>query len=74
MDSVQIDILNPKAARLLEDLADLQLIFIHKPTDDGFMSTVQKFRENAKNNPPSLKEIIEEVELVRAERYARSKK
>jgi hypothetical protein len=70
---LQIDILNPKAGKLLKDLADLKLIAIHKPTDDGFMTIVKKLRAKAKSNPPALDEITEEVELVRAERYAKHK-
>ena len=74
MSTIQIDILNPKASKLLNNLAELKLISIRKPADDGFMTLVKKFRAKAKNSPPSLKEITKEVELVRAERYAKSKK
>ena len=70
---MQIDILHPKATKLLKDLADLKLIAIRKTTDDGFMDSVKKIRAKAKDSPPSLDEITSEVELLRAERYARSK-
>ena len=73
MDTMQIDILNPKAEKLLKTLEDLKLISIRKSSDDGFLTLVNKFRVSAKKNPPTLAEIIKEVELVRAERYAKSK-
>ncbi len=72
MDTIQIDILDPKALKLLKDLADLNLISIRKPSDDKFLSIVNKFRAKAKSNPPSLDEITKEVEIVRAKRYANS--
>ncbi len=71
---MQIDILNPKATRLLKDLADMNLIAIRDIADDGFMDAVRDIRAKAKVNPPSLEEITNEVEKVRAERYARSKR
>jgi hypothetical protein len=74
MDTIQIDILNPKASKLLKNLEDLKLISIRKSSDDGFLKLVNKFRAKAKSNPPTLAEITKEVELVRANRYAKSKK
>ncbi|MEO5499902.1 MAG: hypothetical protein ABIR31_00545 [Ginsengibacter sp.] len=74
MDTMQIDILNPKASKLLKNLEDLNLISIRKSTDDDFLTLVNKFRAKAKNNPPTLSIIKKEVELVRANRYAKSKK
>ena len=74
MTTLQVDILYPKAGKLLEDLAELKLISIRKTSDDGFLKLVNKFREKAKNNNPSLEEITREVEIVRSKRYAKSKK
>jgi hypothetical protein len=75
MASVQIDILNPKASKLLKNLADLNLIAIRKVNkDDGFLKTIRKIRAKAKTNTPSLEEITKEVESVRAKRYAKSKR
>lgn len=74
MSTMQIDILNPKANKLLKNLAELKLISIRKSGDDGFMALVKKFRAKAKSDPPTLSEITKEVELVRAARYAKSKK
>lgn len=74
MTTIQVDILNPKAAKLLDDLAELKLISIRKTTDDGLLKLVNKFRAKAKKNPPTLEEITKEVEIVRSERYAKAKR
>ncbi len=55
-------------------LADLNLISIREEKNDDFLKIVHKIRAKAKNNPPSLAEITKEVEEVRSERYARSKR
>jgi hypothetical protein len=73
MNTMQIDILNPKAGKLLKDLADLKLIAIRSTQDDGLLSILKKLRAKAKNDLPSLEEITREVEAVRAERYAKKK-
>lgn len=70
----QIDILNPKASRLLKDLAEMNLISITEmQTSDPFLTVVKRLRKKASNNPPSLEEITKEVEAVRAKRYAKNK-
>lgn len=74
MNTLQIDILNPKAEKLLKDLEDLKLISIQKKTKDGFLEAVIRLRKKAVKNPPTLDEITKEVELVRARRYARGKR
>ena len=74
MTTIQVDILNPKAGKLLEDLAELKLISIRKASEDGFLKLVKKFRAKAKSNPPSLEEITKEVEIVRAKRYGKAKR
>lgn len=70
----QVDILNPKAAKLLQDLADLKLISITKTSEDSFLKVVTRLRKKASSNPPSLEEITKEVEQVRAKRYAQNKR
>ena len=72
--TLQVDILNPKATKLLQDLADLNLISIKGGKDDGFLKIIKKLRAKAAANPPSLEEITKEVESVRAKRYAKEKK
>jgi hypothetical protein len=65
--TIQVDILYPKEGKLPEDLGELKLISIRKTSDDdGFLNLGNKFRAKAKNNPPSLKEITKEVEIVRS--------
>ena len=70
MNTMRIDILNPKAARLLKDLADLNLIAIQDTSKNGFAGVLKKLRSKAKS-APTLDEITNEVELVRSKRYAK---
>lgn len=70
MKTYQIELLEPKAKRLLEELAALKLIKIHEVSDpkQQFKDLLSKFR-STDADPPSLKEITEEVEEVRRKRY-----
>ena len=68
---MRIDILNPKAAKLLKDLAALNLIAIKDTSKNGFASFLKKLRSKAKS-APYLSDITTEVELVRSKRYAKS--
>ena len=69
----QVDIINPKATKLLQDLADLNLISIKQNSEDSFLKVVTRLRKKASSNRPTLEEITKEVELVRAKRYAQKK-
>ena len=73
MDTYQIEIIEPKAKRLLDELVNLNLIKFRRvePTQQ-FQELVQKVRAKD-NDPPSLEEIAAEVEIVRAERYAKER-
>lgn len=73
MTTYQIDLLNPKAGKLLQDLADLKLITIRPAPIDGFLETVNRLRTRAATQPPTLGEITKEVEAVRIKRYAKNK-
>ncbi|MCI4444024.1 MAG: hypothetical protein JHC39_11045 [Lentimicrobium sp.] len=73
MKTYQIDLLNPKAAKLLQDLADLKLISIKETKKQDFTDIVSKLRKKASSNAPSLEEISKEVEMVRTERYAKNR-
>jgi hypothetical protein len=74
MVSYQVDILDPKADQLLKDLADMNLIAIKQTDSDGFMQVIERLRSRAEQlGPPTNEEIAQEVETVRAERYARKK-
>jgi hypothetical protein len=69
METIRIDILNPKAKSLLKDLADLKLIRIQKEkTNSDFKELLNKLRINSKETL-SLDEITAEVEAVRKARY-----
>lgn len=69
MESLRIDIINPKAKRLIKDLADMELIKIRKEkTKSEFSELLEKLRSQS-GNAPSLDEITKEVESVRASRY-----
>lgn len=68
MSTVRVNILNPKAAKLLKSLADLNLIAIQEVEQNGFESVLKKLRSKSKA-VPSLEEITQEVELVRSKRH-----
>jgi len=69
METIQIDILNPKAKSLLNDLADLELIRINKGNvKSEFKELLEKFRINS-DTALTLEDITTEVEAVRTSRY-----
>jgi hypothetical protein len=65
MDTIRIDIINPKAKKLLEDLEALNLIAIKKDNKKRFKEIVKQLRTKS-STAPSIEEITEEVEAVRA--------
>lgn len=68
METLRIDIVNPKAKRIIKDLADLNLINIRdKNPIKSFQELLTKLR--SKTAVISLDEITKEVELVRTKRY-----
>ena len=71
METLQIEILNPKAKKLLKDLADMNLINIGKikDTKPEFKALLTKLRSKV-TTAPSLDEITAEVEQIRASHYA----
>ena len=69
METIRVDILNPKAKSLLKDLADLDLIRIKKDkVQSEFKELLDNLRTNS-DNALSLDEITAEVESVRKARY-----
>lgn len=70
MNAMRIDILNPKAEKLLRDLADMELIAILDTSDTSFKRILEKLRLKSKTTP-TLEEITKEVELVRTKRYGK---
>ena len=73
MTSIQVDILNPKAEKILKQLADLNLIVIKETKADNFLKVVSRIRKKAKTSPISFAQITKEVELVRQKRHAKIK-
>ena len=71
MTRLQIDIIEPKAAKLLEDLAAMNLISIQSTNQDILKNLLNKLRVHS--DDISMEEITNEVETVRAERYANRK-
>lgn len=68
MNTLRIDLLEPKAERLLRDLADLNLIAIRDINiNSGFMRVLKKLRSKSES-APNLDEITKEVESIRAKR------
>lgn len=69
METLQINIINPKAKKLIKDLADLGLITIQPKAKNKFGEILHRLRENS-DTAPTFEEITDEVELVRAAKYA----
>jgi transcription initiation factor IIE alpha subunit len=70
METIKIEILNPRAKRLLQDLAALNLIRFKDSEDSKteFKNLLIRLR-SSKVPPISLKQITKEVEAVRQKRY-----
>jgi len=71
MESLSVEIINPKAKTLLRNLAAMNLINI-KNNQPALASMLATLRRN-EDQIPSFEEITKEVELVRQERYDRKK-
>ena len=69
MATFNIELLNPKAKKILQNLADLKLISFTENKESEFLRIVKKLR--TKKAAISFEEITKEVELVRASRYAK---
>ena len=74
MTTVTVDILNPKAKKLLKDLEDLKLISIRDSPKNSFLDIVNNLRAKAEKNPPSIEDITKEVESIRSKRRGQKKK
>ena len=70
----KVEILNPKAKKLLLEMQAKKLIALSKFDEGKFIKLVRSIRKNALKYPISKDEITREVELVRGERYARKKR
>lgn len=69
MAKLSVEILNSKAKKLLQDLAELRLIAISDKEPNPFFSVIEKLR--SKNARLTLDEIKSEVDAVRAKRYGK---
>lgn len=70
METMRIDIVNPKAKKIIKDLADMNLITIRDNDPlKSFQALLDKLR--SKSATISLDEITKEVEVVRAKRYGK---
>jgi len=67
MESLRIDILNPKVKAVLKELAALNLIRIQSDSSDKELQLLLK--KMRMNKPPTLEEIQNEVEIVRKKRH-----
>jgi hypothetical protein len=70
METLQIEIIEPRAKQLIDGLANLDLI---KVTPMANKAAFKKLLEKARSSGtelPSEKEIAEEVEAVRSQRYS----
>jgi hypothetical protein len=66
MEALNIEIVNPKAKKLLLDLEKMNLIYIKPvPTLPEILAKLRRKESKA----PSLEEITQEVETVRQTRY-----
>lgn len=72
MNTYSIEILNPKAKNILENMADLKLISIKEKelSKSDFLKLLGKLRKKS-NTAPSLDEITREVKSVRKKRHGR---
>ena len=69
MESLRIEIINPKAKSLIKSLVDMDLIRIKKEKGKSeFTELLARLRKRS-DNAPSLEEITKEVESVRKARY-----
>lgn len=70
MNTITIEILNPKAKKLLKNLVDLDLINIRENKENGFSKLLKKLRSNDTNNL-SLDDITNEVEQERSNMHGK---
>lgn len=70
MEALKIEILNPKALKLIKGLQELNLIRITDEATSALKAFLKKMRRNS-SSVPSLDDITKIVEEVRAKRYAK---
>lgn len=70
METIRVDILHPEAKKLLDSLADLNLISIRKSPKNDFSKVLSRLRSKSET-APTIDEITREVQIVRSKRYNR---
>jgi len=70
MSTIRIEILNPNALKLIEGMQDLKLIKVSDEPESKLKAYLKKMRRNAVS-APTIDEITEIVEEVRAERHGK---
>ena len=70
MEALKIEILNPKALKLIKGMQDLNLIKVSDAPATKFKAYLKKMRQNS-STAPSLEEITKIVEKVRSARYSK---
>lgn len=69
MKSLRIEIINPKAKRIIQNLADMDLIRIKKEkVKNEFTELLAKLRKKS-DKAPTAEDILKEVESDRKGRY-----
>lgn len=70
MEALKIEILNPKALKLIKGMQELNLIKVSEEPASRLKIYLKKMRRNS-SKAPNLKEITNIVEKVRSARYAK---
>jgi hypothetical protein len=70
METLKIEILNPKAKNIIKNLADLNLISIKDKVSPRLFSELLNKLRQKNDSIPSSEEISQEVEKVRVKRYS----
>ncbi|HAH55774.1 MAG TPA: hypothetical protein DCM02_10985 [Flavobacterium sp.] len=73
METLTIDIINPRAKKLLIELMAMDLIKIRKKTTKPSLETILSKTRKYSNGALSLEEITKEVEIVRQKMYEERK-
>jgi saccharopine dehydrogenase-like NADP-dependent oxidoreductase len=72
METIKMNILNPKVHNILKNLEDLGLISIASSEKVSWQDVLSNIRDNTKDSP-SIDEITKGVEAIRSIRYEKKK-
>ncbi|MDR9414694.1 MAG: hypothetical protein RI564_00320 [Gracilimonas sp.] len=70
METIKVDILDPKARKLLKDLVDSNMIAIRPSSKKDLIAVLKRLRSKSAS-APTTEEIAKEVEEVRSRRYSK---